>query len=190
MQTRIVSPRRQRSPASAWIPTTLVLFLVLAQLAMVATAQTFFVDPVAGTNSGTCGASTAAACLTIAQAITRAPSSGGTVALMPGTYTGAGNVGLSWPGKSLTLTSTGGSGATFIDGGASSRIFSLTTETGTISSITVRKGFAQSGGCALINGASTVVRIPTRCVYPVHSDGCWTCTGGRDHWPSRRRSVH
>ncbi|KAJ3370595.1 hypothetical protein GGF31_003908 [Allomyces arbusculus] len=141
---------RTASPPWHQIRTVFVVALVLA--VSVVHAVTFYVSPT-GTDNGSCG-SQGSPCRTIAYTVGLA-ASGDSVYLEPGVYSGAGNTALTFPGKVLYFNSTGGSGATFLDGSASSRLFNFAGgEDGWVDGVTLRNGKAISGGCVLYTGAS------------------------------------
>ncbi|KAJ3355367.1 hypothetical protein GGF32_002045 [Allomyces javanicus] len=113
-----------------------------------------YVAPTGGSNVSGCGATVGSPCATIQYAIDQTPS-GGTVTLLPGSYTGPGNVQLQFPSRQLNITSTQGAAATIIDGGTTAQIFTLSNgESGWVDGVTIRRGFGICGGCVLQQGTS------------------------------------
>ncbi len=87
-----------------------------------------------------------------------AASPGDTVLVAPGTYSGALNTNLDFAGKSLTLTSESGAGATAIDCQGGTRAFSFTSgedTTSVVSGFTILDGYEEtSGGAVYCYGSS------------------------------------
>jgi predicted outer membrane repeat protein len=98
----------------------------------------------------------------------------GTVILAPGTYTDAGNIAVDMRGLSVTVTSSGGAGATIIDCESGGRAFVLTSASDTtavIENLTIRNGSATFGGAISISAASPTIRD---CVF----ESCAADDGG------------
>ncbi|MBS1718041.1 MAG: hypothetical protein JSS72_09970 [Armatimonadetes bacterium] len=94
----------------------LAFIQAISVLAAVSGATTWYVSPTG--NDANAGTSAGAPFQTIQRGINIAVL-GDTVKLLPGTYSGAGNVSSSVPTSYLTITSTAGAGSTIIDGGGS-----------------------------------------------------------------------
>ncbi|BDA51124.1 probable metabotropic glutamate receptor-like protein P [Coccomyxa sp. Obi] len=109
----------------------------------------YFVYPAPyGSTAGGCGTWTSP-CSTIAAGITAAVYDGGFLWIGPGTYTGAGNNGLTFGTPELHVTSLAGARNTVIDMQGSGRAFSFTgaqTSSTTITGLTIQGGSVSSGG--------------------------------------------
>ncbi|KAI9182864.1 hypothetical protein H9P43_003774 [Blastocladiella emersonii ATCC 22665] len=150
-------PRPCTAPAASAIHRALVvggMLLGLLLLASTAAAQTatirYYVSPT-GSDTNDCLASTTGrVCKTLQRALNLAPTTGAEIIMAPGNYSGPGNVGLTFPGKTVNITAPGGSGSTFIDGQRTSQIFRLVAgEAGWVDGLTITRGQSISGGCAL-----------------------------------------
>ncbi|ORZ36356.1 hypothetical protein BCR44DRAFT_122154, partial [Catenaria anguillulae PL171] len=119
-------------------------------------AQTVYVHPTLGNDAGGCGATTNAACRSIQYVIDN-NASPVSMTLLPGTF--AIGTPITFAGKNVSIASTAGSGSTFLDGGDASRVFSLSgTDTGSVNGVTVMRGSAISGGCAMYTGGASAFR--------------------------------
>ena len=87
---------------------------------------------------------------------------GDTILVLDGTYTGSGNVSVSFRGKAVTVRSLGGPGTCVVDGGGSARGFYFgtgETNSSVLEGFTIRNGStAGSGGAIYCTGASPVIR--------------------------------
>lgn len=87
-------------------------------------------------------------------------SSGDTVFVRPGTYTGQFNRGLSFGGKNFTLISTDGPEATTIDCEGVDRALTFNggeTSAATLSGFTIANGSASSGGGIVVSGSAPTI---------------------------------
>ncbi|KAI8592622.1 pectin lyase fold/virulence factor [Geranomyces variabilis] len=115
---------------------------------------TTYVSPTTGTDSPDCGSSASAACRTLVTAIGRTALRG-KVLLLPGTYTGTGNIDVHMNGQLLTLESTDGPAVTILDANHSSRVLYVLQGDGdgtTFKGITFANGKSPLGGCVSITG--------------------------------------
>jgi hypothetical protein len=90
-------------------------------------------------------------------AIKQAPCTGGTICVKPGVYVGK----IDFQGKPITIKSTGGAGATFLDGAGSGPVVRFHTFEGAdsiLEGFTIRNGVAPSGGGIQIDKASPIIR--------------------------------
>ena len=114
-----------------------------------------------------------------------AASSGDTVLIAPGTYTGPLNTGISFGGKNLVVVSEAGAEVTVIDCEGVGRAFDIDggeTDASIIEGLTITHGYAYSymdcGGGVRIRGASPTIR---NCVFSYcHAEGYWW----NHHWPA------
>jgi hypothetical protein len=124
--------------------------LLLALCVPIASATTWYVNGVSGSNSNNC-LSLTTACKTIKHAISLA-ASGDSIIVGSGTYTEHLTI-----GKSLKIAGSGAN-TTIIDGGASGTVVTISNGTHvTLSRLTIRNGQATSGGG--INNAGTLTLI-------------------------------
>jgi len=120
-----------------------------------------------------------------------AASSGDTVLIAPGTYTGPLNTGISFDGKDLVVVSEAGAELTIIDCEGAGRAFDIDggeTDASVIEGLTVTNGYAYSymdcGGGVRIRGASPTIR---NCVFSYcHAEGYWW----NHHWPAFGGAVY
>ena len=121
---------------------TLVLFLALAPAAL---ASTWYVDGVNGNDQNNCK-SWKHACQTIGHAISLA-SSGDTIKVAPATYTENLTIGIS-----LTILGANAS-TTIVDGGGVNTVVTISEPNAnvTLSKLTIRNGYNQYYGGAIIN---------------------------------------
>ncbi|KAJ1505140.1 hypothetical protein HMI56_001289 [Coelomomyces lativittatus] len=106
-----------------------------------------------GSDNVSCGSSSTP-CSTLQYAIDKTPNQG-SILVMPGTYSGHGNRGITFPGKTVNITSVGGPNVTILDAmGADRHFLFVAQEAGWIDGFTIINGMATSGGCALYTMAS------------------------------------
>jgi hypothetical protein len=114
---------------------------------------------------------TSAPFATIQKAVDIAPVNGALIAILPGTYSGAGNHNINLEGKAVVIQSTCGSGMTTLDCQQNQAFIAHSTETTNtiIDGLTIINGFVQSGedwgGAGIIDvryGAAISVR---NCVF-------------------------
>ncbi|EIE23812.1 hypothetical protein COCSUDRAFT_41952 [Coccomyxa subellipsoidea C-169] len=98
-------------------------------------------------------------CSTIASGIAAGIYNQGYLWIGPGTYTGAGNNGLTFGTPELRVASLAGAAHTIIDMQGSGRAFSFTTESSltTISGLTIQGGSATGGGAMLFSSSASPV---------------------------------
>ena len=118
-------------------------------------SSTWYVNPV-GSDTNACTGSGISACQTIAGAVGKATSTGGTINIAAGTYAEHVIVG----SKSLTFIGAGAS-STFVDGSNTGRVFSVTATSATFSNLTIQKGkvTGDSGGGIYAAGALTLNNV-------------------------------
>ncbi|KAJ3162706.1 hypothetical protein HDU86_003679 [Geranomyces michiganensis] len=114
---------------------------------------TTYVSSTTGADGPGCGSSASAACRTFAEGISKT-AIGGTVLIMPGTYTGPGNTDIRMTGGPFTLASTDGPSVTVLDGNHSSRLmqFLQGDRNISVSGLTFANGQSPLGGCVNIVG--------------------------------------
>ncbi|ORZ36388.1 hypothetical protein BCR44DRAFT_127211 [Catenaria anguillulae PL171] len=150
---------RHNNPAPLVFIAVLLVALGFAA-SHVAHAQTLWVQPSTGSDTTAC-TTQGTPCRTIQYALNQAPTSGSEIRLLPGTYSGAGNTVLTFPGKTVNITGVGGSGSVFIDGQNTNQLFRfVANEAGWIDGVTLIRGRAASGACALYRN-STMVWVTT-----------------------------
>ena len=103
---------------------------------------------VATTGSDTLGnGSSNAPYATIQKAVDTAPANGALIAVLPGTYSGAGNYSINLEGKAVTIQSIGGAGVTTLNCQQNQAFIAHSTETTNtvIDGFTITNGFVSSG---------------------------------------------
>ena len=111
-----------------------------------------------------------------------AATPGSTVLVADGVYTGSGNVGLSFAGKSITVRSENGPAACILDAAHSVTIFTFSTDEGPASVLqgfTLREGNGVEGGGVKCVAASPTIRdcVFERCWASYHSSGVGCLNG-------------
>ena len=103
------------------------------------------------------GSTRVAAGQSIQKAIKAAPSTGVTLCVAPGTYTGL----INFQGKPINLVSSGGPAVTFLDGGGAGPVVTFSSAEGKdsiLNGFTVRNGSAPYGAGIYIKEASPTIR--------------------------------
>jgi hypothetical protein len=141
---------------------------VFLALAPTAVASTWYVNGVSGSDNNNCLSSTTA-CQTVAHAVSLA-ASGDTIRLAAALYYENLSIAVN-----LTIVGSGAS-TTFIDGGASGRVVTISNTTAhvTLSKLTIRNGKATSGGGISNSGTLMLTNItvsgnwaPIPCAIPL-----------------------
>lgn len=105
-------------------------------------------------------------------------SNGDVVLVAPGTYTGAGNVNVSFAGKTITVASEAGAYSTIIDCQNTAQGFLIENGEGAstvLQGFTIRNGYGIKGGAVYCDGTSPTIR------YNVFSSNNAGTSGGAIH---------
>jgi predicted outer membrane repeat protein len=114
-------------------------------------------------------------------------TNGDVVVVASGTYTGPGNVNVTFNGKNITVTSTAGAYFTVIDcqGSAQGFLFQAGEGPGAVlEGFTIKNGFAVKGAAVYCDDASPIIR------YCVFSSNTATTSGGAIHLKKGAPTVH
>ncbi|KAI9221780.1 hypothetical protein BC828DRAFT_380128 [Blastocladiella britannica] len=144
------------APVQRW---ACLLIVLIATTAVTSNARTLWVNPTTGNDANAPCLSSNVPCRTIMAAVNAAATTGDTINLTPGTYTGAGNNGIQFPGKTVTIFGVDGAWQTIIDGGGIAQQFNLAGgEAGWLDGVTVRNGSSIAGGCFVYRNSNFGVR--------------------------------
>ncbi|KAI8922089.1 hypothetical protein DFJ77DRAFT_11314 [Powellomyces hirtus] len=126
-------------------------FLLVEAVAQPLQLQTTYVSSSA-IDSPECGQLPSTACATIQTGVGRTVD-GGSVLVLPGTYSGLGNENIHLDGRSISIQSTDGPDVTIVDGRNKERLFTFAMGDGNNTSVrglSIVNGYASLGGCMKI----------------------------------------